>query len=104
MPCGMRHSRMNNFYVYAFYRNPRHDGSLYYCLLDSTARVPSVDEKAVFVFVDDVNAHHYEWLESVFPTDRHGRDDLDFCNLSGCELLVRCPSVPLTFLVTDSIL
>ena len=26
------YSRINNFYVYAFYRNPGHDGSLYDCL------------------------------------------------------------------------
>ena len=31
-------------------------------------------------------------MESVSPTDRHGRDALDFCNLSGCELLVLCPT------------
>ena len=41
---------------------------------DSTARVQSVDDKAVFVFVTDANAHHSGWLESVSPTDRHGRD------------------------------
>ena len=73
--------RINNFYVYAFYRNPGHDGSLYDCLLDSMARVQSVDDKAVFVFVGGANADHSEWLESVSPTDRHGRDALDFCNL-----------------------
>ena len=49
----------------------------------------SVDDKAVFVFVSDANAHHSEWLESVSLTDRHGRDALDFCNLSGCGQLVR---------------
>ena len=54
-----------------FYRNPGHDGSLYDCLLDSMARVHSVNDKAVFVFVGDANAHHSEWLESVSPTDRH---------------------------------
>ena len=43
-------SRINNFYVYAFHPNPGHDGSLYYCLLDSMARVQSVNDKAVFVF------------------------------------------------------
>ena len=83
------YSRINNFYVYAFYCNRRHDGSL----LDSTARVQSVDDKAVFDFVGDANAHPSEWLESVSPTDRHGRDDLDFYNLSGCERLVRCPTL-----------
>ena len=51
-------SRINNFYVYDFYHNPGHDGSLYDCLLDSMAGVQSVDEIAVFVFVGDANAHH----------------------------------------------
>ena len=54
------------------------------------ALAQSVDDKAVFVFVGDTNAHS-EWLESVSPTDRHGRDALDICNLCGCEQLVRCP-------------
>ena len=85
-------SRISNFYVYDFYRNPGHNSSLYDCLLDSMAQVQSVDDKAVFVFVDDVNAHYSKWLESVFPTDRHGRDALDLCNLSGCEQLVRGPT------------
>ena len=83
-------SRINNFYVYAFYRNPGHDCSLYDYLLDSMARVQSFD-KAVFAFVDDSNAHHSEWLESV-STDRHRRDALDFCTLSSCVQLVRCPT------------
>ena len=47
------------------------------------ARVQSVDDKAVFVFVGDADAHHLEWLESESPTAGHGRDALDFCNLSG---------------------
>ena len=54
------------------------------------ARVESVDDKAVFIFVGDANAHHSEWLGSVSPTDRHGRDALDFSYLSVCEQLVRC--------------
>ena len=85
-------SRINIFYVCAFYRNPGHDGSLYDCLLDCMALVQSVEDKAVFVFVGNDNGHHSEWLESVSPTDRHGHDALDFCNLSGCEQLVRCSS------------
>ena len=52
------------------------------------ARVQSVDDTAVFVFVGDDNAHHPDLLESIFPTDRYGRDDLDFCNLLGCVQLV----------------
>ena len=83
---------INNFYDYAFYPNPGHDGSLYDCLLDSMAWVQSVDDKVVFVFVGDVNTQHSEWLESVSPTDRYGRNALDFCNLSGCEKLVRSPT------------
>ena len=51
-------SSINNFYVYDFYHNPEHDSSLYDCLLDFMAMVQSVDDKAVFVFVGDVNAHH----------------------------------------------
>ena len=69
------------------------------CLLDSMARVQSIDEKTVFV--GDANDHHSEWLESVSPTDRYGRGVLEFCNLrfmsSWCAVL-------LTLLVTDSIL
>ena len=45
-----------------------------------------------FVFVGDANVHHSEWLESVSPADRQGRDALDFCNLSGSEQLVRGPT------------
>ena len=52
--------RLNNFHVYTFYHNPGHDSSLYDCLLDSKARVQSVDDNSVFVFVGDVNAHHSE--------------------------------------------
>ena len=55
-------------------------------------RVQSVDDKLAFVFVGDANAHHSEWLESVSHTDRHGNDALNFCNLSDCEQLVRCPT------------
>ena len=85
-------SRKNNFNLYFFYRNPGQDGSIYDCLLDSMARVQSVDDKAVSVFVRDAIAHHSEWLELVSPTDRHGRDALDFYNQTGCEQLVCCPT------------
>ena len=85
-------SRINKFDVHAFYRNQRDDGSLNDRLLDSMAQVQSVDDKAVFVFVGDANAHHSEWLNSVSPTDWHKRDPLDFCNLSGCKQLVCCPT------------
>ena len=79
--------RTNNFYVYALYHNPGDNFSL-----GSMARVQSVDHKAVFVIFSNDNAHHSERLESISPTHRHGRDVLDFCNLSGCKQLVRCPT------------
>ena len=53
--------RINNFYVYDLFRNPGDVGSFCDCLLDSMARVQSVD-KAVFVFVS-ANAHRSEWLK-----------------------------------------
>ena len=69
------------FFVYAFYRYPRNDSLLYDCILNSMARVQSVDDKDVFVFVCDANIYHSELLESFSPVDRHGRDALHFCNL-----------------------
>ena len=62
-------SRIINIYVYAFYHNPGHDSSLFDCLFDFMVRVKSVDDKAVFVFVDDANAHHSKWLELVSSSD-----------------------------------
>ena len=32
-------SKVNNFYIYGFYRNPGHDGSLYDCMLGSMGQV-----------------------------------------------------------------
>ena len=51
-------SRINNFYVCAFYPNLGHDGSLYDCLLDAMARVQAVDDNSLFIFVSDANARH----------------------------------------------
>ena len=82
--------------IFAFTANPGHDDSLNNCLLDSMARVHTVYDTAVFVVVGDANDYHSEWLEWVSSTDRHGRDTLGFCNLSGCEQLVQ---VELTLLV-----
>ena len=100
-------SRINYFHIYAFYRNRGHDGSLYDCLLDSIARVKSIDDKAVFVSVGDVNGmiaftqkSHSEWLESVSTTDRHGVMLFIFAI---CQVLSSWFAVPLTLLVTNSI-
>ena len=46
------------------------------------------DRKAAFLFVGDFNAHHREWLNSVSPTDCHGRRALDFSTESGCDQLI----------------
>ena len=56
------------------------------------ARVQSVDDTAAIVFVGRANAHHSEWLESVSPSDCIDMIAHDFCNLSGCEQFVSCPS------------
>ena len=68
------------------------DTTVHFMSVSLTQWLGSVDDKAVFVFVGDANAHHSEWIESVTPTDRHLRDALEFCNLSGCEQLVLCPT------------
>ena len=43
-------------------------------------------------FVDDLNAHHQEWLKSVSLTDCHGIAAFDFANLSGCTQLIKEPT------------
>ena len=56
------------------------------------AMIQERDHKSVFLFVGDLNAHHREWLNSITPTDVHGRNALDFCNSSGCSQLVSVPT------------
>ena len=86
--CGAVH----NFYVIGLYRNPGHDDSIWDCFLETMARVQEEDRKAAFVYVGDANAHHTDWLESISPTDRHGQNARDFCNLAGAEQLVEGPT------------
>ena len=50
----------HNFYVFGIYRNPDLSDKIFYCLLAATTKVQSVDRKASFMFVGDVNAHHEE--------------------------------------------
>ena len=84
--CGGR----QNFYVFAVYRNPNLDDHIYDCLIDSMARIESVDGRAAFVFVGDLNAHHQEWQ---FPvTNPHGRMAMEFTISSGCTQLVHEPT------------
>ena len=77
-------SMINNFYVYAFYHNPGHDGSLYDCLLDSMAWAQSVDDKAVFLFVGNANAQCSEYRSQSLLLISMGVMLLIFA-MSGCE-------------------
>ena len=70
------------------YRNPDLDVQIFDCLLNSMAVIQENDRKAAFLFVGDFNAHHREWLNSVSPTDCHGRRALDFSTESGCDQLI----------------
>ena len=94
-------SWINNFYVYGFYHNPGHDGSLYNCLLDSMARVQSVDDKAVFVFVV---------MPMLITPSGWSRSLLLICTSVMFLIFAICPVVSswfvvsLTLLETDSIL
>ena len=85
-------SKHHNHYVFGLYRNPDANNELYDCLLTAMASIQSVDIKASFIFVGDLNAHHQEWLGSISPTNRNGLAALDFSNLSGCEQLIRGPT------------
>ena len=53
------------------YRNLDLSANIFDCLLMAIAYVQAVDRKASFLFVDDVNAYHEEWLGSV-TTNLHG--------------------------------
>ena len=79
--CGLR----QNFYVYSLYRNPDQNDRIYGCLLTSMAAVQAEDVRASFLFVDDLNGHHQEWLGSA-TTNSHG------VAVSGCDQLVVGPT------------
>ena len=81
-----------NFYIFSLYRNPDLDDSIYDCLLVSMSTIQSLDKKASFIFVGDLNAHHVDWLNSVSPTDSHGEAAWDFASASGCTQLVSQPT------------
>ena len=60
-----------NLYVYSLYRNPDIDNQIFYCLLASMAAVQAEDVCASFLFVDDLNGHHQQWLGSIYPEWPH---------------------------------
>ncbi|WP_435316568.1 hypothetical protein, partial [Klebsiella pneumoniae] len=79
----------NNFYIFSLYRNPDLNDSIYECLYAKIALIQESDQRASFVFVGDLNAHHREWLNSVSQTNAHGIAALDFSTVSGCEQLIQ---------------
>ena len=84
--------RNTDFYVLlSVYWNPRHDDSIYDCLLTSMAEAQRKDHKPFFIIPGDFNVHHVEWLESVSNTDHHGTAAHDVAAASGCRQLVEGP-------------
>ena len=75
--------------VYNLYRNPDLDDLIFDCLLASMAAVQAEDVR--FLFVDDLNGHHQEWLGST-TTNRHGVAAFDFATVSGCNQFVVGPT------------
>ena len=55
------------------------------------AAVQAEDIRASFLFVDDLNGHHQEWL-GYTTTNRHGVSDFDFATVFGCDKLVVGPT------------
>ena len=53
--------------------------------------VQTVDVRASFLFVSDLNGHHQEWLGST-TKNRHGVAAFDFATVSGCDQLVVGPT------------
>ena len=77
--------------MFSLYRNPDLDDRIYDCLLTAKVAVQAAEACASFLFVDDFNGHHQEWLYST-TTNRHGVATLDFGTVSGCDQLVTGPT------------
>ena len=90
--------------MYSLYRNPDLDDRIFDCLLASMAAVQAEDVRASFLFVDDLNCHHQEWLGST-TTNHHGVAAFDFATVSGCDQLVvgptHTPGGTLDLMITD---
>ena len=71
------------------------------------AAVQAEDIRASFLFADDLNGHHQEWLGST-TTNSNGVAAFDFATVSGCGQLVVGPTHArggtLDFLMTDLLL
>ena len=59
MVCGAR----QNLYVFRINRNSDKDDQILTVYLASMAAVQAEDVRASFLFVDDLNGHHREWLD-----------------------------------------
>ena len=89
--CFKIYSKFYNVYIFALYRNPGHDDSIYDCILEGIALAQSLDRKACFIITGDCNAKHQEWLNSNI-TDQHGRAAMDFCTAADCIQLIQEPT------------
>ncbi|MEL7079479.1 MAG: reverse transcriptase family protein, partial [Cyanobacteria bacterium J06582_2] len=89
--CFKVYSKFYNVYIFALYRNPNHDDSIYDCISERIAMAQSQDSKASFVICGDCNAKHRDWLNSSI-TDQHGRSALEFSVSSACEQLISEPT------------
>ena len=81
------YSKYHNIYIFAVYRNPNANDTIFDCLLTQMSSIQSADPKASFIFCGDINAHHREWLSSRL-TDSHGRSALEFANAAGLDQLI----------------
>ena len=84
-------SRDHNFYVFGVYGNPDLSDKIFGCLLTAMVKAQSVDRKAAFLFIGNVNVHHEEWL-GFSTTNLQGRTAHDFASSSGCEQMVTEPT------------
>ena len=77
-------SSSHNFCVLGVYRNPDLSDNFFFTVCRrSMAKIPSVESKAYFLFVDEVSAHHEEWLVSS-TTTVHVSAAHYFASSSGC--------------------
>ena len=51
--CFKVYSKFYNIYIFALYRNPNHDDSIYDCILERIAMAQSQDPKASFIIYGD---------------------------------------------------
>ena len=82
----------NNFYLFSVYWNPDAGDGIFDWLLVSMAAIQENDRKASFVFIEDFNAHHKEWLNSISQTDCLDLRALDFSSESGCDQIIHNPT------------